>query len=104
MNSDIWTRMRETEQAMHATSIQRQSLQAQLTETEHALGALPHGGDAYRIIGQLMVKRDAAALREELTERKSALHARLDAVSKQEKELRAKLDEQQRQVVKGDDE
>jgi prefoldin beta subunit len=102
MSSDAWAQMRDAEQAMHAATMQRQAMQSQLAEIEHALGALPQSGDAWRIIGNLMVKRDAVALRAELTEKSASLRARADAAIKQEKELRTKLESLQQDIVKGE--
>lgn len=101
-SEDPWARMRELEGAMRSTTVQRQALQAQLGEAEHALAALPEAGDAWRIIGNIMVKRDATTVRAELIGRRDALRSRVDAVTAQEKDLRGKLDALQREVVKGD--
>lgn len=101
-SEDPWARMRELEGAMRNATLQRQALQAQLGEVEHALAALPETGDAWRIIGNIMVKRDATIVRAELASKRDALRARTDAVTAQEKDLREKLDTLQREVVKGD--
>jgi len=98
-SDDLWARMRDTEQAMRATTVQRQALQAQFAEVEHALNALPGEGEAWRIIGNIMVRRDAKALRDELAKRQVALRSRADAAEKQEKDLRERLDALQRDVV-----
>ena len=102
MSSDVWSQMRETEQAMHAMTVQRQAMQAQLGEIEHALGSLPKSGDAWRIIGNIMVKRDASELRAELSQRQASLRSRADVVEKQEKDLRGRLENLQQQVVQGE--
>ncbi len=101
-SEDPWARMREHEGAMRNATLQRQALQAQLGEVEHALAALPEAGDAWRIIGNIMVKRDAQTVRAELVAKRDTLRSRVDAVAAQESDLRGKLDALQREVVKGD--
>ncbi len=101
-SEETWAKLRDLEHALHTLTIQRQAHDGQLAEADHALKALPVSGDAWRVIGNIMVKRDAAVLRAELTEKRAALKSRSDAATRQEKELREKLTQLQAAAVQGE--
>jgi len=101
-SEETWAQLRDLEHALHTITIQRQAHESQLAETDHAVKALPASGDAWRVIGNIMVKRDAVTLRAELTEKRVALKSRSDAIARQEKELREKLTTLQATAVQGE--
>jgi len=88
------------EQALHAQTTQRATLQQQLGEADNALEQSASSPEAYRIIGNIMVKTDPTKLRAELEEKKSNLIARIGSVERQEKRLREQLEELQKRVLK----
>ena len=88
------------EQSLHAHIAQRNALQAQLHEIETAHKALEKTTEAYRIIGNIMVKADAATLREELSQKKESTMTRIAAVERQEKRLRDEMQGFQDKLLK----
>ena len=89
------------EQALHTYTAQRSTLQQQLSETENAISELASAQDAYRIIGNVMVKVAPDKLRAELEEKKQSLTTRIAAVDRQEKRLREQLEGLQQKLLKG---
>ena len=92
-------RLQILEQSLHTHSAQRNAYQAQLLEMENAIGELASATESFRIIGNVMVKSDPAKLKEEIVEKKSALHARLASIEKQEKRLREEMDALQKSIL-----
>jgi prefoldin beta subunit len=92
-------KMQMLEQAAHAHAVQRQSMQAQLHETEHALAELEGSKEAYRLMGNILVKAEPEKLRAELVEKKSTLHARVNSVEKQEAKLREEMEKLKEQLL-----
>ena len=94
----------QTEQSLEQFSMQKKQFQGQLAEAEASLEALGTSDDAYKLIGNLMVKQPAEALRKELGERQETLRVRLGAIERQEEKLRAKAKELQPIVMQKEDE
>ena len=95
------SRIEDVEQALHTHAVQVQSYRAMLAEAESALANL--AGDAYRVVGNLMVKADPVALRKELEEKRHSLTTRLAALERQEEKLREELQKLQDAALGGDD-
>jgi prefoldin beta subunit len=89
------------EQALHAQTAQRATHQSQLNETENALRELATTTESYRIIGNIMIKTDTAALRKELEEKQSTLQTRIMTVERQEVKLREEMQKLQNSILKG---
>lgn len=70
--------------------MQRQQLTAQKAEIESALSEL--SGDAYKIIGNIMVSTSEEKLRRELEEKKKLVELRLQSLEKQEAQLQKKAE------------
>lgn len=87
------------EQALHAQSAQRNALQSQLLEVENALRELAEAKESWRIIGNIMVKADAAKLSSELGEKQSSLQTRVAGVERQEKKLREEMQKLQSEIL-----
>jgi prefoldin beta subunit len=92
-------KMQIIEQQLHAQTAQRAAFQSQLLETENAAREVTESKDAYRIIGNIMVKSDSAKLKSELEERKATLQTRIAAVERHEKSLREEMDRLQKQIL-----
>jgi len=88
------------EQNLQAYGVQRQAISSQLVEVESALKEVGKSDEAYRIVGNVMVKADKAKLVEELTEKAETLKKRLDTVEKQESRLREEAGRIQKEVMK----
>jgi len=98
MTDENLQRLQAIEQSMQTFSVQKQNIQSQLLEIESAAKEIG-SEDAYRIIGNIMVKTDAAKLKEELQEKESSLKNRLETAKKQEDRLRKEAEELQKSVM-----
>jgi prefoldin beta subunit len=95
--------MQILEQSMQQIIMQKQAFQMELSETEAALKELDNSGDeAYKVIGQLMLKSDKNKIKEELGTKQKLLKTRAETLDKQEEEFSKKL-EQIRDEVLGSD-
>jgi len=85
--------MQILEQSMQQILMQKQAFQMELSETDAALKELDNSGDeAYKVIGQLMLKSDKKSIKEELENKHKLLKTRADALDKQEEEFSKKLE------------
>jgi prefoldin beta subunit len=91
--------MQLLQQNLQNFSMQRQQFQIQQTEIESALGELEKSGQAYKIIGNVMVLTDKDALKKELEEKKHILTIRISSIEKQESKVREKAEELQKEVL-----
>lgn len=89
----------QVEQSLEQFSLQKKQFQSQLMETSATLHALEGSGDAYKLIGNVMVKQSQEDLKKELSEKKSLLDVRLSTIEKQEDKLRAKVKELQEVIL-----
>ena len=74
---------------------QKQSLTIQLDELEKALeevGKASEGGEVYRAVGPVFVKKDKKLLENELSEEKESTEVRKNSLEKQEKKLVERLE------------
>lgn len=86
------------EQNMQSYALQKQNVQAQLLEAESALQELEKSDEAYRIVGNIMVKADKAVLVKELHEKSEALRVRLTTIEKQEDRLKKEAEKLQKEL------
>ncbi len=88
------------QQSMQNLSMQRQQFQIQETEIESALAELDKTDSSYKIIGNIMVKTDKGALKNDLKEKHEMLKIRISSLEKQEEKLRANAESLQQEVLK----
>ena len=89
------------EQKMHSFLSQKQQFQSQLLEVENALKELENSeGDAYKIVGNIMLKTDRNKLLESLKEREDVLALRLKNIEKQESHVKEEAEKIQAEVMK----
>ena len=79
--------------------MQKQQLESQQVELSSALSELEKTDEAYRIVGNVMVKATIPDLKKDLSEKKEVLDARLKAIEKQEEKLKEKAASLQKDVV-----
>ena len=85
--------MQILEQSLQQILMQKQAFQMELSETQAALKELDNSGDeAYKVIGQLMLKTDKKKIKEELENKEKLLKTRTDSFDKQEEEFSKKLE------------
>jgi prefoldin beta subunit len=88
------------EQSIQSVLMQRQQLQAQLIEIESALKEIQATDNAYKILGNIMVKTDRNALENELKTKKDIIELKSKTLEKQEKSIRDKSKSLQEEVMK----
>ena len=87
------------EQAMQQLLVQKQTFQMQLMETESALKELSGTGEAYRIIGNIMVLTKKEELETELNEKKETIELRISSLEKQETKTRERAATLQKDII-----
>jgi len=88
------------EQGLQNFNLQKQQLNSKLLECESALEELDLTEDAYKIIGNIMVKVNRDSLKKELEEDKKKSTIRINALEKQEQSMREKAKGIQQEVMK----
>jgi prefoldin beta subunit len=97
--------MQILEQSLQQIMMQKQAFQMELSETEAALKELDNSGDeAYKVIGQLMLKADKKEIKKELENKYKLLKTRADSLDKQEEEFSKKLEKIRDEVLGSDKE
>jgi prefoldin beta subunit len=86
--------MQILEQSLQNILLQKQAFQMELSETETALKEIQNSNeDAYKIVGNLMIKTKRDSVVDDLSNRKKMLKLRLENLEKQEESLGNKLEE-----------
>lgn len=78
------------EQNLQTFFLQKQQFQTQLTEIDSALEELKDKKEAFKIIGNIMVKTNKEDLEKDLKKKKSILDLRLKNLEKQEEKIKEK--------------
>lgn len=97
--SDDMNKLQLLEQNLQNYLNQRQQYQSQLVEIDSALGELSKTDSSYRIIGNIMVKRDPKELEKDLSEKKEKVELKIKSLEKQEGQLREKAKELQQKIM-----
>ena len=72
----------------------------ELTETQSALKEIGNSQeDAYKLIGQLMIKVPKSKIVEELSEKEKFLNLKIKAIEKQENSFSEKLEQLRQQII-----
>jgi len=88
------------EQNIQGLLMQKQAFQLELNETENALSEISKSKeDVFKIIGQIMIKKDKKNLEEELKKKKELLTLRLNSIEKQEKEFSEHLEDLRKEIM-----
>ena len=94
-------RLQQLQQSLQGVMAQKQQLEMQLTEVEHAASELEKMKETaviYKSIGALLVKSEKDKVTAELTERKELLKMRVDVLVKQEERLRTQVKDLQEKL------
>lgn len=92
--------MQILEQSLQQILMQKQAFQMELSETQSALKELDNSGEeAYKVIGQLMLKTDKKVIKEELKNKEKLLKTRTDTLDKQEEEFSKKLEKIRDEII-----
>ena len=87
---------------MRNINMQKQTFSAQLIEIESAIKELETTSESYKIIGNILVKKDAKSLKQDLIQKKDTTEARINAIEKQEQRFAEKLKKAQSEILKED--
>lgn len=87
------------EQNLQNFLMQKQTLQAQLIETDSAFDELDKSDISYKIIGNIMVKSDKKELKDQLEQKKNIIELRIKSIEKQEEKIREKMKKLQSEVM-----
>ncbi|RME78003.1 hypothetical protein D6774_02560 [Candidatus Woesearchaeota archaeon] len=64
-------------------ALQKQTVQSAIVEVESALEELENSSEAYKLVGNILIKSDAQKLKKELQEKKEILTKRLESIQAQ---------------------
>lgn len=92
------TQLQLLEQKIQMNFQQKQQLQARLIEIESALNELKNKKEAYKIIGNIMIKSDPKTLKKDLLEKKELLNVRINSINKQEEKIKKQTENLQLEV------
>lgn len=88
------------EQTLQNIFFQKQAIQMELTETQSALKEIENSQeDAYKLVGQLMIKVQKSKIIEELFEKEKFLNLKIKSLEKQEKTFAEKLEQIRKQIL-----
>lgn len=87
------------EQHAQQLMMQRQQFSSQLSEITSALKELETAPEAYKIVGNIMVKNSSQDLKKELDSKKEMVDLRVSTLKKQEQQLREKAETIRNDVV-----
>ncbi len=89
------------EQNIQNLLLQKQAFQIELSETNNAAEELKKSkDDAFRIVGQIMLKAGRAELEKELEEKKKLLNLRISSIEKQEDLISEKTEKLRQEITK----
>ncbi len=94
-------RLQLLEQNMQGLLQQKQQFQTQLFEMETAMKELGSSTDAYRIIGNIMIKSERSVIEKDLLEKKEMLNLRMQTIEKQEAQIKDKADTLRKEILAG---
>ncbi|MFH1439967.1 MAG: prefoldin subunit beta [Candidatus Woesearchaeota archaeon] len=87
------------EQNLQQVLAQKQQFQGQMVEIDSALEELGKTEDAYKIVGNVMVKMSKEDLDKELNEKKERTELRMKSIEKQETQLKQKAESIRKEVM-----
>lgn len=99
-NEEKIGRMQQLEQNIQNFLMQKQQFQAQLVEIKSALEELEKSETTYKIIGNVMVLSKKDEIKKDLESKKEMVELRINAIEKQEEELKEKAQKLQGEVLK----
>ena len=94
------TQLQMLEQNIQNFLLQKQTFQTQLIEVDNALEEIEKAkGNAYRIVGPIMVSSSKEELKKDLESKKEILDLRIKSIEKQENQLKDKASKIQSEVL-----
>ena len=87
------------EQKLQNLILQKQELQMEFSETKLSKEEMEKSDEAYKIIGQLLIKTNSENIKKTLLEKEKLIKTRLDSLDKQIKIISEKLDVLRKEAV-----
>lgn len=87
------------EQNLQQILSQRQQYQGQVVEIDSAIEELKKSEDAYKIVGNIMIKVSKEELNKDLVEKKERAEIRMKTFQKQEKTVKDKAESLRKEVM-----
>ncbi|MBW3014137.1 prefoldin subunit beta [Candidatus Woesearchaeota archaeon] len=91
--------MQMLEQSLTTLTSQKQQFQLQLAEIESALGEIKDKKEAFKIVGNIMIKKNKEDIEKDLKMKKEVAEVRIKSIDSQEKKLREKAQTLQQEVM-----
>jgi len=89
------------EQNMQNLLLQKQAFQFELNDAENALDEVGKTKeDVYKLIGQVLIKTSKSGVEKELKQKKDILSLRINAIEKQESQLKEEVEKIREEVMK----
>ncbi len=85
--------MQILDQNLQNLILQRQAFEMELSETEAAAREIEKSNEVFKLIGELMIKKDKEKVKEELSTKEKILSMRIKSIEKQEDSFTNKLSE-----------
>ncbi|MDD3175910.1 MAG: prefoldin subunit [Candidatus Nanoarchaeia archaeon] len=99
MNEELIQKLSIVEQNLSSIISQKQLIQKQIFEANNAIEELNKVDTAYKIVGQVMLKKSSKELIKSLESEKEISTVRMSTIEKQEKTLREQMDSLQKQLL-----
>jgi len=99
MNEELIQKLSIVEQNLSSIISQKQLIQKQIFEANNAIEELNKVDTAYKIVGQVMLKKSSKELIKSLESEKEISAVRISTIEKQEKTLREQMDSLQKQLL-----
>jgi len=97
--TDVLTQYQSYQQQLQAVLVEKETLRLQVIEVESAIAEIENAkGEAYKIVGPIMVKKPVEEIKKELKEKKEKLNLRLTTLQRAEERLVQKLKDLQPKV------
>lgn len=92
--------MKQLEATLQNLLIKKQKLQAQLKEIDNVLKSLKPSIESYKIIGNIMIKKDSKSLIEESKSKKELIELKIKNIEKHQETLNSRMKEVQGEIIK----
>ncbi len=87
------------EQSLTTLTAQKQQFQLQLAEIESALSEIKDKEEAFKIVGNIMIKKNKADIEKDLNGKKEVADVRIKSLEGQENKIRDKVQVLQKEVM-----
>ena len=98
MNEEKINKLNMLEQNLRQFMQQKQNFQAQILELDSALGELDDK-ETYKLVGNILVKKDAKKLKEEMEKEKASTSENLKNLEEQEEKVRTKAESLRKELM-----